>query len=173
MPITSTLQQQGHHRTINEFKKMFKNFASPARYAVDFFGGSQVFPESITLPARGFSFFTDAQYGAIRQYPYRRQFNTEIVMTIPVSEDQSQRKFFENWMNGLIPSNEVAIPVNTSPNTVNMTISCLDHFDVPQGTFSLYGAFPSSIIPSNYGYGMLNETAKLQVTITYRKYDYK
>lgn len=178
--------QVGYHKSIDDFKKSIKGgLSSPTRYHVQIHVGKKgteeeggmglpdFLPESITLPARGFSFYTDAQYGAIRQYPYRRQFNTEIVMTIAVHEDQRQREFFEWWMNELIDTNERVSPSFTKTNIATMTISCLDHFDKPRGKYKIYGAYPSSIIPANYGYGMMNEYAKMQITFNYRKYEFE
>lgn len=172
------LNQSGYHKTIQQFKSLIKKgLASPTRYAVEFkpLGSPQIqmFPESLTLPARGLAFFTDTQYGAIRQYPYKRQYNTEIVMTFALSEDQSERRYFEGWMNLLVNGDEISFPEKTDPNVgETATISVLNHFDQPKGKFKMFGMYPSSIIPSNYGYAMVNEYAKLQITFNYHKYEY-
>ena len=43
------------------------------------------YPESITLPSRSFDSVTDTNYGPVRQFPHRRQCNSEIVMTFTSS----------------------------------------------------------------------------------------
>ena len=169
------LNSGGLHKSISEFRSMWKDgISSPTRYAVELsslpYYDEMVYPETITLPSRSFSLYTDGIYGAIRQFPYRRLYNDQIVMTFLVGEDQRIRSAFEKWMDQQITPEEKINPENTNARHANMFIYTLDHQGKQTSQFEVTGAYPFSIIPSNYGYGMLNETAKLQVTFNYRNY---
>ena len=133
----------------------------------------QFYPENITLPSRSVATITDTHYGPVRQYPYRKQYNSEIVMTLTSSENQFERAYFEWWMDMLIDKNN-RINVSAINNlTDNMFIYILSRSDQATAKFSIDGAYPSSIIPANYGYGMINEYARFQVTFRYRDYKFE
>jgi len=133
----------------------------------------QFYPENITLPSRSFATIADAYYGPVRQYPYRRQYNSEIVMTLISSENQWERLYLEEWMNVIIDPNNIINPQAVNNLTDNMFIYILSRSDEPTAKFTIDGAYPSSIIPANYGYGMINEYAKFQVTFRYRDYKFE
>jgi len=163
--------------TIDEFRNFYKKgISKPTRYRVLTTGGSgamrTLLAESITLPSRSFSTFTDNTYGEVRQFPYRHQYNTELVMTILLSEDQNERLWIEQWMNQFMRPNHHASPYQTYQNSSRMNIYMDSQTDKHTGTYKLYGVYPNSIIPSNYGYAMMNETAKLQVAFNYRRYTF-
>ena len=169
------MPQHSYHKTIDEFKAeimLGSGLSSPTRYHVSTWLGT-FYPEMVSLPARSFSVFTDSMFGAVRQYPYRRQYNTEIVMTFPLAEDQFERTMMELWMDFIVGKSE---RIDTGSVMVNdpesMEISVLNHKDETTGIYKIYGAYPTSIIPANYGYAMINEYAKIQVTFNYRKYDF-
>jgi hypothetical protein len=168
----------GTNNSIDNFKAFYSGgFQSPTKYRVETTppGGSAVewYPDSITLPSRSFQVFTDTIYGTHKQFPYRQQFNDEIVMTLNLSQNNAERNYFENWMNGIVGFNNVPnldmikirehslVIFTTTPDSTAVT-----------GTYAVFGAYPSSIIPSNFSYGMQNEVAKLQVTFNYYKYYY-
>jgi len=162
------------NKSISDFRHMFgTGLSSPTRYAVTMATGTQVFPEAITLPSRSFSLFTDGMYGTIRQYPYRRLYNDQIVMTFPLENSQETRANVEEWMDSIITYTEDIVPANIPAGDYNMFILMLDQNDNPTGQYSLKGAYPFSIIPANYGYGMLNEYAKIQITYNYRNYKFE
>jgi len=188
----------GYHRTIDDFKTLLSRgggLSTPTRYAVEIMevggegevewkgmegsGGtkpasSNLFhPENITLPSRSFSTIADTHFGPVRQYPHRRQYNSEIVMTFISSENQWERSYFEQWMDLIIDKNNNINPYSLSNMSDNMFIYVLNHSDEATGKFSLDGVYPSSIIPANYGYGMINEYAKFQVTFRYRDYKFE
>lgn len=162
------------------FKGQFKNgFSSPTKYAVwtlrpgEGGGQKEWFPESITLPSRSLQAYSDMTYGTVKQYPYKSQFNDEIVMTIPLSSNGTERAYFEGWMETVVGYGQQRANCSMiNLETWSLWITVQNQGNSPAGKFAVYGAYPSGIIPSNYGYGMQNEVAKLQVTFNYWKYYY-
>jgi hypothetical protein len=164
--------------TLANFKSQFGGgFASPARYKVttsNLQGKTREWlPESITTPSRSFVTFNDATYGTVKQIPYKSQYSDEIVMTIVLSESNNERSYFEYWQQALVSSQTHAVQTALSwPENQMLTITTLSRTDKPTSQYTVFGAYPSSILPSNYGYGMQNETAKFQITFNYYKYEY-
>lgn len=160
------------------FKGKFKKgFSSPTKYTVHSNPpGSDMkewFCESVTLPSRSLQAYSDMTYGTVKQYPYKSQFNDEIVMTIPLSANGYERAYFEEWMETMVDyGQQRANCTMIDLENWNLYITVQNQANAAAGRFSVYGAYPSSIIPSNYGYGMQNEVAKLQVTFNYWKYYY-
>jgi len=168
----------GLNNSIDNFKAFYSSgFASPTKYRVETKPpGSQTmewYPDSITLPSRSFQVFTDTIYGTHKQFPYKQQFNDEIVMTLNLSQNNAEREYFEGWMSGIVGFNNVPNldMIKIRENSLSIRLTTPDSKTVT-GEFTVYGAYPSSIIPSNYSYGMQNEVAKLQVTFNYYKYRY-
>ena len=154
----------------SQFKSQNRwGFASAARYSVNLFG-MNLHPESITLPSKSVSVFTHSLFGPIVQYPYRETFNDNIVMTLP--EDAFGETRWSMEFDMYQTENGGANPGSIDTQTVNLTISQDDLSDKPIGTYSVYGAYIVSIVPTNMGYGMQNETAKVQVMFKYYKYTY-
>tara|TARA_Y100000034_G_scaffold68696_1_gene82913 strand:+ start:4342 stop:4890 length:549 start_codon:yes stop_codon:yes gene_type:complete len=170
-PSSNVNSNQAKQMGISAFKSLYQHgFARANRYRVSFNEG-EVYPESITLPSKSVSVYTHTLFGPIIQYPYREIFNDNIVMTFPEDSFGSIRYNFESWMAGLSVAGK-AIPsaIMTKHNT--FTIDQLDYADNIIGTYFVQGAYPISIVPTNMGYAMNNETAKVQVMIKYYRYEY-
>jgi hypothetical protein len=162
---------------IDNFKAFYSaGFQSPTKYRVgtNMPGSDEVewYPDSITLPSRSFQVYTDTIYGTHKQFPYKQQFNDEIVMTLNLSQNNAERDYFENWMNSIVGFNNVANLDMIKIRESSLNIWTTTPTGTVSGTYAVYGAYPSSIIPSNFAYGMQNEVAKLQVTFNYYKYYY-
>jgi len=54
-----------------------------------------------------------------------------------------------------------------------MTVFCIDEINETQAIFKFDEVWPSSIIPMNMGFNMINDYNKLQIIFTYRQYTYK
>ena len=91
-------------------------------------------------------------------------------MTLPEDSFGATRRIMESYMYQTTGGG--ANPGSIKTDTVNLTISQDDLSDKPIGTYSVYGAYIVSIVPTNLGYGMQNETAKVQVMLKYYKYTY-
>ena len=86
--------------SIEYFKDTYlKEFglARPTRYKVEITSptGQKVNfqPETMTLPNRSFKQLNDDTYGPTRKIPIARDFAGTIILTFPMSEDQSERAF--------------------------------------------------------------------------------
>jgi len=155
---------------ISAFRSLYRRgFASAARYSVQY-GETELYPESITLPSKSVSVFTHSLFGPIVQYPYRETFNDNVVMTFPEDSLGKMRNFWESKMNGA--GGGAAFPHRIDTQNANLHISQLSGSDTPVATYDVYGAYPVSIVPVNQGYGMMNETTKVQVMIKYYMYEY-
>ena len=155
---------------ISEFRsKHKKGFAPASRYSVSWHG-NLLYPESITLPSRSYSVFTHSLFGSIVQYPYRETYNDNIVMTFPEVADGSVRMFWEDasWA---VPLG-AALPHVVNTGVANLVITQEDTSNRNIGEYNVFGAYVIGIVPSNLGYGMMNETSKVQVMIKYYRYQY-
>ncbi len=148
---------------------MKKGFSRAVRYSVTWYG-TELFPETITLPSKSLTVFTHSLFGPIAQYPYRETFNDNVVMTFPEDSLGSVRSFWEGKLNGAAAG--AAYPQFMDTQIDNCHISQLSLNDVPVATYELYGAYPIGIVPINMGYAMVNETTKVQVMIKYYRYEY-
>tara|TARA_Y100000310_G_C20381107_1_gene668148 strand:+ start:133 stop:654 length:522 start_codon:yes stop_codon:yes gene_type:complete len=167
-PKTSTIP----YTPITTFKSRFPGWIPASRYEVEY-NGYFFDPEQVTLPSKTFSLFSDNLYGPVRQYPYREIYNDNIVITVPeVAQDNDFRRWFEYVANQACHTG-IANPGNIDTNNANMFIYILDQGDVPLHTFEIYGAYPISIVPTNMGFGMMNETLKTQIMFKYYRYEYK
>ena len=91
-------------------------------------------------------------------------------MTFVEDADGSIRNTFEDDM--LESQGGFAAPGWIATTVDNLTITQDDLSDKPIGTYNVYGAYVVGIVPTNLGYGMQNETAKVQVMFKYYKYEY-
>jgi len=157
--------------SVSAFRSMFKDgFSRATRYAVTY-GDSELFPETVTLPSKTLSTYTHSLFGPTMQYPYRETFNDNIVLTFPEDSLGWVRNFWESKINGAYGG--AAMPSNINTLVDNLKISQLSLNDVAVATYSVYGAYPISIVPVNMGYAMVNETTKVQVMIKYYRYEYR
>ena len=170
-PPSSHIGGNSSNMGISAFRSMYKDgFARANRYRVEF-GGGDGYPESITLPSKSVSVFTHSLFGPIVQYPYRETFNDNIVMTFPENAFGNIRYIFEQDMANLTASG-IAIPSSIDTQVDNLKIHHLDYADNEIGTYYIFGAYVFSLVPTNMGYAMNNETSKVQVMIKYYRYEY-
>jgi len=173
-PVFNRTDSAGARRDssgISAFRSLYKNgFARANRYRVEFLDG-EGYPESITLPSKSVSVYTHSLFGPIIQYPYRETFNDNIVMTFPEDGFANIRYQFEKQMEALTKLG-IAKPSSINTQVDNLKIHHLDYADMVIGTYRVFGAYPISIVPTNMGYAMNNETAKVQVMIKYYRYQY-
>jgi len=170
-PTSHAGANSANKKGISAFRSLYQNgLARANRYRVAF-GGGEVYPESITLPSKSVAVYTHSLFGPIIQYPYRETFNDNIVMTFPEDSFGSIRANLESWMAGLsIEGRANPAAIMSTHNT--FTIEQLDYADNTTGTYYVFGAYPISIVPTNMGYAMNNETTKVQVMIKYYRYEY-
>ena len=159
--------------SISAFRGLFqKGWVPASRYQVMYYG-SLLHPEQITLPSRSIQTYTDSLYGPIRAWPMRELYNDNIVLTFAEAIGNEMRSMWENdsllMSDGGVASAGQFIDTRSS----NLQIHVLDQNDNTFAIYRVYGAYPISIIPTNMGWAMMNETQKVQVMIKYYKYDYE
>ena len=157
---------------ISAFRSLYKDgFARANRYQV-MVGGYNTYPESITLPSRSVSVYTHSLFGPTIQYPYREIFNDNIVLTYTESAFGVIRRDAEWSGIGRLVSLGRANPASIDTTVNNMMIKQLDYADNEIGTYYIFGAYIISIVPTNMGYAMNNETTKVQIMVKYYRYNY-
>jgi hypothetical protein len=143
-------------------------------------------PESLTLPSRTFITVADDLFGPRRNVPVGSDYSGTVVMLFPISDDFSERSFFEKWMDSMVnPYSQTAnytkydsshaftpknAPISSTHGTI--IIETLNMQGNPSSTYVLNEAYPKEMIPVNMGASMVNDYTKLQVVIDYRNYSY-
>ena len=180
--------------SIDSFKGNFLDgmgLSKPTKFAVDFSPianqvtnrdltlGSFVFqPEAVSFPGRSLVSLGEHFFSAMRKIPSGQQFDGTVTMSFPVSENQRERSFFEAWMDSYVdPHTGFADGRNESmrgrEEGYQFVLYTLDSQSNPTSRYFFYGGFPSSITPSNFGAGMINDYTRLQVLFDYRKYEFE
>jgi len=174
--------------SIDYFKQTFlrNGLAKPSRYRIEFGnvpdGGyssrqDPIFPaETVTLPTRSFVTKEEQWFGPKRTVPVGNSYNTEVVVTFPVSSDQRERAFLEGWMSSIVPDHQA---MNGSPEqhqysnyigSIHMSIKTLDELDKVTSTYTFQEVYPSNIYPISLGANMFNDYTRLQVSFQFRHY---
>jgi hypothetical protein len=84
-------------RGLQQVSKYYCTFSDPLGEIL------RVYPESITLPQRSFVQAPFSYWGPVEQIPIRREYG-ECAMTFLIYQDWLERKYFERWMNMVIPT---------------------------------------------------------------------
>ena len=183
----------GYDFSIQNFKDTYlKNgLQRPSKYFVEttFVGDSKEMerltsniyqPENVVLPSRSIAFGVEQFHGPPMKVPLGRVFNSTIILTYPISENNMERHFFEQWMDSIVDpvSNMARAIASEGLNTdgagagdaPNVKIHTLTSSGEVALTYNVWGAFPVGIFPINMGFGMLNDYSRLQVQLEYREY---
>jgi len=96
-------------KTISEFRRKVndnKGLQQVSKYMVTFVDplgeAMDCYPESVTLPQRSFVQVPFSYWGPAEQIPIRREYG-ECAMTFIIYQDWLERKYFERWMDLVIP----------------------------------------------------------------------
>lgn len=82
---------------IQQVSKYMVSFVDPLGEVMD------CYPESVTLPQRSFVQVPFSYWGPAEQIPIRREYG-ECAMTFIIYQDWLERKYFERWMDLVIPT---------------------------------------------------------------------
>ena len=168
--------------SIDHFKSTFlqKGLARPTRYRVEITttAGSEINfqPESVTLPSRGFKQIEDNIYGPTRRIPIAREYSPSVVLVFPVSDDQTERTFFEAWMDEIVSQDDNMSRYTSGQSKSvfgSMVIKTLDVSDKESSKYTFNEVYPRMIMPTNMGQNMFNDYVRLQVEMDYRDYLYE
>jgi hypothetical protein len=162
--------------SIEYFKKNFlKNgLAKPSRYEISItssFGEEiTIAAENVTLPSRGFVTIEEQWYGPVRNIPIGNKYDSNVIMTFPVSSDQKERFYFEKWMDNIVkPSSNKYNYLNTKSGS-SMTVTTLDELNNTTSVYTFEEPYPANIYPTSLGAGMRDDYTRMQVQFEYRKY---
>jgi hypothetical protein len=101
--ITQFRQKVLTNGGIQQVSKYLCTFADPLGETL------QIYPESVTLPQRSFVQVPFSYWGPAEQIPIRREYG-ECAMTFIIYQDWLERKYFERWMDLIIPTHSTDTP---------------------------------------------------------------
>lgn len=134
---------------------------------------------SVQIPAGIVEYYQSlaAPSGNYVDIPVKRQFDKMFKIEFLVDRNWYIRSFFEDWMDLIFNRNK------KTENRNNITVSYYDNIvgtvridalnvngDKAKSIF-LYGAYPTTVIPSATSYDAFNNYLTLQVDMNYRYYD--
>lgn len=125
--------------------------------------------DSVTIPGRGFSTTPFRFYGPARNMPYEQIYSGEVSMSVMLSEDLRERKFFEEWMSGVSSIFNYKMGFYSDYTTI-VDIDVINKQDQSTYTFTLEEVYPKAIGDIQVGYDKDNEFMRQDVTLCYRKY---
>lgn len=118
-------------RTITEFRQAVasRKIQQPNKYKVMIQDGGLnpmvCYPESVTLPQRSFNTAPYTPWGPVLQLPVRREYG-ECAMSFIIYQDWAERRYFERWMDSIIPrettENADPVGISTSERILGPTI---------------------------------------------------
>jgi len=179
--------------SIENFKGTFLHgvgLSKPTKYAVDFTAAAHqisnrnlglsnyIFqPEAISFPGRTLATVGEHFFSTLRKIPSGQQFDGTVTMSFPVSESQRERSFFEAWMDSYVDpitgfADGRSNTMRGREESYQFVLYTLDNIGEITSSYSFYGGYPSSITPSNFGAGMINDYTRLQVLFDYRRYEF-
>ena len=171
--LRSLIGNRGGFATTEKFEVIFGDIPSGLDIAVN--RDLQFLCENVALPTKSISANEKFIHGVAYQMPYRQAFQ-ELSLTFLLTDDMSQKKFFDQWQNKII-----------SPSTGNMgfhneytcTILIRKHgklsLDFGNGSstpyeITLIKAWPSIVAEVQLSHGGGNEIARLPVTMQYQRW---
>lgn len=120
--------------------------------------------ESTELPGRSLMTTSMKIYGIEEKYPYMSSYN-DISLTFIVSDDMSEKKFFETWINYIHPSATFNFKYKEDYST-GIIITQYDLKKTPTYTIRLLKAYPIAVNPLSLDWGS-DGYHKLTVTFVY------
>ena len=125
--------------------------------------------DSVTIPGRSFSTTPFRFYGPARNMPYEQVYSGELNLSVVLSEDLRERKFFEEWMGGVSSIYNYKMGFYSDYTTV-MDIDVINRQDESLYTFTLEEVYPKALGEIQVGYDKDNEFMRQDVTMSFRKY---
>lgn len=125
--------------------------------------------DSVTIPGRSLSTTPFRFYGPARNMPYEQVYSGEVNVSVVLSEDLRERKFFEEWMSGVSSIYNYKMGFYSDYTTI-VDIDVIDRQDQALYTFTLEEVYPKAIGDLQVGYDKDNEFLRQDVTLSFRKY---
>lgn len=127
--------------------------------------------ETAELPGKTFATADIKIYGPTFKVPYQTQY-TDMSLTFLCTNDFSERKLFERWMDAIMPSdtNNLRYPKGTqSRYMTNIKVIQYDEFIRQIFAVELIDAFPIGVAPQALNWGD-DSFHRLSVQFAYQKY---
>ena len=164
------------HRTIQDFRGAFKqnSIAKANKFSISIGidGPYTYLVDSITLPSKSLTVYTYSLFGPIIQYPYRETYNDNVAFTfneVNTKQGTTMYSYLTEWMDSMTTMGSV-FPDSVDTSSAQVKIQQLNDKGHVNQEWTLFGAYPISVVPVNMGQGMMNEPLKCQVMMKYYKY---
>lgn len=125
--------------------------------------------DAITVPGRGFSTTPYRFYGPARNMPYEPIYSGEINISVILSADLRERKFFEDWMNFVCSRDNFKFGYYDDYIT-DLEITVFGKDEAPTHKFFVEEVYPKSIGDLQMGYDKDNDYLRQDITLSFRKY---
>lgn len=125
--------------------------------------------DAVTVPGRGFSTTPYRFYGPARNMPYEPIYSGEINISVILSADLRERKFFEDWMNFVCSRDNFKFGYYDDYIT-DLEITVFGKDEIPTHKFFVEEVYPKSIGDLQMGYDKDNDYLRQDITLSFRKY---
>jgi len=124
--------------------------------------------ESISLPGRGLSTQPNRLQGPIREMPYENLYSGDITATFRVSQNFVERKFFEAWMDLILPTNSTFRYMNEY--SCDLGIQVIGRSEEPLFTVSATRVYPKNIQVVELSSESTNNYMRMTVDFAFQDY---
>ena len=127
--------------------------------------------ETAELPSVTYETFEQKIYGPTEKYPHQKNYN-ESTFTFMVSDDMSEKVFFDAWMELINPSSTYDFPYKMDYVT-EITVNQYDVNGNVSYSISLDDAFPISVNQLDLDWSHVDGYHKLSVVFVYKTWSNK
>jgi len=123
---------------------------------------------SVSLPSKSLATTETKIYGPVRKAPYTTTYE-DLNISIYLSEDLSERSFFEDWMHYVIDYDTNRVRYFKDYSSSDLKLITYGESGQKTHQFEFEGAYPISIGEIQYAYAN-DDLAQIQIGIAYRRY---
>lgn len=142
--------------------------------------GDGVFPVMISqVPGQQVIYYPDT-VGPIAPYaeiPVKREYDSRFLMEFPQDETWECRSFFESWFDYIFKTNDTTRINNNiryfDDISGTVVVNGLNENGTPTCTFTLYNAWPATVLPAYFMQGARDQILTFSVDINYRYYRFE
>lgn len=153
----------------NRYEVLFETPAGFGTTNIPFMRNLMVRCDSILIPGRSLSTTPYRFYGPARNMPYEPIYAGEMTLSVILSADLRERKFFEDWMNLVCSPSNYKFGYYDD-YTTNLQIIVTTRADDPAHSFFVEEVYPKAIGDLQVGYDKDNDFLKQDITLSFRKY---
>jgi hypothetical protein len=125
--------------------------------------------DAVTVPGRGFSTTPYRFYGPARNMPYEPIYSGEINISVILSADLRERKFFEDWMNFVCSRDNFKFGYYDDYIT-DLEITVFGKDEAPTHKFFVEEVYPKIIGDLSFANDRENEYLTQEITFGFRRY---